>query len=142
MSEHVGGLLKRDVRGDRDDHLGLPDALLDAPTLAVHEHRVDQALGATEGDDAADLLAGVVLRHRLSVEQRGGHRDDLALELGGTRIHVALQDVGVGEEPVGLGQECVVIVTAVIDRPRDLPGVADAVLLLGHGAQLGEDVLP
>jgi hypothetical protein len=140
-AEHVRGLLQGDVRGDRDDHLGRGDAFLHSSPLAVDEHRIDQALGAAEGDDAAHLLPRVMLGDRAAIQQRRGHRHDLSLELGRTRVHVALEDVGVGEQPVRLREELVVIVAAVVDRAGDAPGIPHGVLLLGHGPELGKDAL-
>ena len=45
------------------------------------------------------------------------------------------------EEPVRLGEESVVVVATVVDRAGDPARVGHAVLLLGHGPQLGEDAL-
>jgi hypothetical protein len=140
--KHVRRLLQRDVRGDRDDHFRGGDPLLDAAALAIDEHRVDQALGAAEGDDTTHLVALVVLRDGLTVEQRRGHGDNLALELGCARIHVALQHIRVGEQPVRLGEELVVIVTAVIDGARYAPGIPHLVFLGRHRTEFGEDALP
>ena len=66
--QHVGRLLKGDMRRHRHDDLGFSDSFLGTAAIAVHEHRIDQALGAAERHDAARLLTGVMLRHRVAVE--------------------------------------------------------------------------
>jgi hypothetical protein len=105
--------------------------------LAVGEHGVQDAARATGGDEPC----GLGLRHRLGVEQVEGHGDDLALEAGGARAHVPLEDVHVGEEPERLVHEVVVVVVAAVHRPGALAGLPEGVLLLGHVVQLGEDLL-
>jgi hypothetical protein len=130
------------MRSPRNDDFRFGDALLDPTALAVDEHGIDETLGAARGDDATHLLAGMVLLDCLSVEHRRRHGDDLGLQFGGAGIHVALDDVGVSEESVALGEEAIVIVIAVVDRARDMTGIADAVLLPRHHAQLLEDALP
>ena len=69
------------------------------------------------------------------------HRDDLALELGLARAHVALQRVHVGEQPEGLVHERVVLVVAAVHRAGALAALPGLVLLLGHRGQLGEELL-
>ena len=75
------------------------------------------------------------------MEQVEGHRDDLALEPGRARAHVALQHVHVGEEPERLVEEVVVLVVAAVHRARALAGLPERVLLLRHVAQLLEDLV-
>ena len=76
----------------------------------------------------------------LGVEQVERHRQDLGLELGGARAHVALQHVDVGEQAERLVHEVVVLVVAAVHRARALAGLPERVLLLGHRLQLGEDL--
>ena len=76
-----------------------------------------------------------------AVEHIEGHGDDLGLELGLARTHVALQRVHVGEATEGLGHEPVVLVVAAVHRARALAGLPEGVFLLGHGGELGEDLL-
>ena len=78
-------------------------------------------------------------RDGIAVKHRGRHRHYLGLELGGTRIHVALQHVDVREQAERLGQKSVVVVVAVVDRPRNSTAIGDAILLTGHGRELLED---
>ena len=78
---------------------------------------------------------------RLAVVQPEGHGDDLGLELGGARAHVALEDVHVGEEAEGIVHEVVVVVIAAVHGARALAGLPERVLLGGHRAEFGEDLL-
>ena len=67
------------------------------------------------------------------------HGDDLGLELGGARAHVALQDVHVGEEAEGIVHEVVVVVIAAVHGARALAGLPERILFGGHRAELGKD---
>ena len=87
-AEQVPRLLQRNVSRDRDDHLRLCDPLFGAAAVPVHEQGVDEALGATERHDAAGLWG---------VQHGRGHRNDLRLQLGRARVHVALEHVRVRE---------------------------------------------
>ena len=74
------------------------------------------------------------------VEQVQDHGDDLALEAGGARAHVALQGVLVGEEPERLVEEGVVLVLARSRWcPSSVPSSQTRVLLGRHLPQLAED---
>ena len=113
-AEIVTGLVEGHMGGDGQDHLGGGDALFDPAPLSIHQHGVDETFGAAGGDHAADLLG------TLTVEHVSRHGDDLALHLGGTGIHVALQHIGVGIQSIDLGEEVVVVVTSVVHRPGQL----------------------
>ena len=55
--------------------------------LPVGQHGVADAAGAAGGHQPGRLAVG----DRLGVEEVEGHGDDLGLELGGARAHVALE---------------------------------------------------
>ena len=74
-----------------------------------------------------------------AVQQVGGHGDDLALELRGARVHVALQHVGVRVEVEHLTEEVVVVVIAAVEAARHRALVAARVLGVRHAGDLGED---
>jgi hypothetical protein len=97
--------------------------------LAIRVQGGDQALGAAAGDDT----------HSGAVQQVARHGDDLALELGGARVHVALQHIGVRELVEHLAQEVVVVVVAAVEAAGDGAPVAARVLACGHAGDLGED---
>ena len=78
----------------------------------------------------------------VGVEEVERHRDDLTLELRLARAHVALQRVDVREQPERLVHERVVLVVAAVHRPGALARLPERVLLLGHGLELGEEILP
>ena len=125
----VGALVEGDVGGDRHDDVRSGDAAPGAGELAIGVQGGDQALGAAARDDA----------HPSAVQQVARHGDDLALELGGARVHVALQHVGVRELVEHLAQEVVVVVVATVEAAGDGALVAARVLALGHAGDLGED---
>ena len=136
-AEQVAALVERRVAGlglheVRSRHAaGLPGV------LAVGDQRVQDRAGPAGRHQTRRLAVG----HGLGVHQVEGHRDDLALELGLARAHVALQGVHVGEHPERLAEEVVVIVVAAVHRPRDLAGLPEGVLLLRHRPHLGEHVV-
>ena len=122
------------------DHVGTghPPGL--GGVLAVGQDGVQDAAGAPGGDQATGVVAG--LGGGVPVVQAQRHGDDLGLELGGARAHVALQDVDVGEQAEGLGHEPVVVVVAAVHRARALARLPEGVLLGRHGAQLRQHLLP
>ncbi len=125
----VRALVEGDVRRDRHDDVGPRDAARRARLLAVGVQRGDEALRAAARDDA-DARA---------VQQVRGHGDDLALELGGARVHVALQHVGVRVQVEDLAEEVVVVVVAAVEAARDGALVAALVLGVRHAGDLGQD---
>ena len=136
-AEQVARLVEGGVAGLGLDEVGPGDAPRRRRLLAVGEHGVEDAAGAAGGDEPGRLAVG----DRVGVEQVERHGDDLALELGRARAHVPLQHVDVGEEPERLVHEVVVLVVAAVHRARALAGLPEGVLLLGHGLQLGEDLV-
>ena len=108
--------------------------------LAVGEDGVQDAAGPAGRDQPAGVVAGG--DGGVAGVQVERHGDDLRLELGGARAHVALQDVHVGEEAEGLVHEVVVVVVAAVHGARALAGLPEGVLLGGHGAQLVQHRLP
>ena len=124
----VRALVQRAVRGHRHDQVG-PGHAAGARLLAVRVQRGHQALRAAAGHDA----------DARPVQEVGGHGDDLALELGRARVHVALQDVGVGELVEHLAEEVVVGVVAGVDAARHRALVAERVLGVGQAGDLGQD---
>ena len=102
--------------------LGSSDAALLAGVLPVGEDGVQDAAGAAGRDQADGLVSG----HRRGVEQVERHGDDLALELGLARAHVALQGVDMSEQSERLVEEAVVIVVAAVHGARALAGLPDA----------------
>ena len=138
-AEEVAGLVEGGVGGLGLDDVGPGDAPGLGRMLAVGEHGVQDAAGAAGGDQPARVVTGGC--RRVAVEQVEGHGDDLGLELGGARAHVALQDVDVGEQPEGLVHEAVVVVVAAVHGARALAGLPEGVLLGRHGVQLGEHLL-
>ena len=125
----VRALVEGAVRRHRHHQVGPGDATLRARLLAIRVERGHQALRAAAGDDA----------DARPVQEVGRHRDDLALELGGARVHVALQDVGVGVEVEDLAEEVVVGVVARVEAARDGALVAEGVLGVRHLGDLLED---
>ena len=93
-AEQVARLVERRVRRLRLDQVGPGHAAGRRRVLAVGEDGVADAAGPARRDEA-----GAIVVDGLAVQQVERHRDDLGLELGGARAHVALEDVRVGEEP-------------------------------------------
>ncbi len=129
--EEVTGLGKGRVRRLGFDHVRTPRR---RPVLAVRQHRVRDRPRTARGHQPR--------RGRLG-EGRGaqeveGHGDDLGFELGGTRAHVALERVHVGEVGEGLVQVVVVVVVTAVHRPRALATLPGGVLGGGHRGQLVE----
>ena len=138
-AEEVAGLVEGGVRRLGLDHVGPRHAARLGRVLAVGQDRVQDAARPAGGDQAARVVAR---RHRrVAGLQAERHGDDLGLELRGARAHVALQDVDVGEEPEGLVHEAVVVVVPAVHGARALARLPEGVLLVGHGAELGEDLL-
>ena len=108
----------------------LIDAVLGG-VLAVGQHGVADAPGPPGGHQPDRLAVG----DRLGVEEVEGHGDDLGLELGGARAHVALEHVDVGEQSEGLVHESVVVVVAAVHGARALARLPGGVLLGGHGVE-------
>src|SRR5919108_5663553 len=75
------------------------------------------------------------------VHQIERHGDDLPLEPGRARAHVALQRVLVGEEAQSLLEEGVVVAVAAVHRPGAASRLPDPVLLGRHLAELAQDLL-
>ena len=134
--EQVTALVEGRVAGLGLHEVGPGDAPGLAGVLAVGDERVQDRAGPARGHQAGRLAVG----HRLGVHQVEGHRDDLALELGLARAHVALEGVDVGEHAERLAEEVVVLVVAAVHRPGDLAGLPERVLLGGHRLHLGQHV--
>jgi hypothetical protein len=122
-------LVERHMRGHRHDDVRLRDAPLRPCVLPIGVQGRHETLRAAAGDDPDPC----------AVEQVRRHGDDLALELGGARVHVALQHVGVRVEVEDLTEEVVVGVVAGVETARDGAFVAEGVLALRHLAEIGED---
>ena len=128
----VRTLVERDVCGLGHYDVGSGDATRLTCVLAIAVERGDQTLRAAAGDHTD---AG-------AVKQVGGHRDDLCLELRRARIHVALQDVGVGVEAEHLAEEGVVVVVTAVEAARHRALVALGVFGACHLGDLSEDRSP
>jgi len=133
-AEQMARLVERGVTGLGLDEVGPGDAPGLTGVLPVGDERVQDRAGATRGHQSRGLGVG----HRLGVHQVEGHRDDLALELGLARAHVALEGVDVGEHAERLAEELVVLVVAAVHRPGDLAGLPERVLLGRHRLHLGQ----
>ena len=103
----VSGLIEGGVRGDRDDHLRLGDALGLAGPVAPGLDGHEDALGAARGGGAARLGPAVV--------HVDDHGDDLGLHLAHARVNVRVERVGEGELVVGMGGEAAEVLAAVVD---------------------------
>ena len=125
----VRALVERDVRGEGHHDVRPGDAARLARMFAVRVKGGHEALRTAARDDADPR----------AVQQVGGHGDDLAFELGGARVHVALQHVGVRVEVEHLPEEVVVIVVARVQAARDGALVAKRVLGVCHAGDLGQD---
>ncbi len=84
--EQVARLVEGGMRGLGLDEVGPVDAPRLFGELAVGEHRVQDGAAAARGDEADGLAVG----DSIGVEHVERHGDDLALELGHARAHVAL----------------------------------------------------
>ncbi|CAJ3334000.1 Uncharacterised protein [Burkholderia pseudomallei] len=137
-AEQMRGLAKHRMRGRRPDHPRPLDAALGARFLAIRKRRAQDALGAAERDHAARALPGVVRGHRIAVQHRNRHADDLAFHPVHARAHVAPQCVDVTEDRIRFVQPCMMVAIAGIHRARAMPALPVAILALGHRAQLRE----
>ena len=133
-AEEMAGLVEGRVRRLGLDDVGAGDAPGLRRVFAVGEDRMQDAPRPAGGDQAARVAPGG--RRGLAVVQGQGHGDDLGLELGGARAHVALQHVHVGEEAERFVHEVIVVVVAAVHGARALAGLPERVLLDRHGAQL------
>ena len=131
-AEPVGTLAQRHVSGHGEHDVGHAHTTSLARLLPIGVERMDEAVAATRGDDADRL--GIV-------EEIGRHGDDLAFELRGRGIHVALQDVGMSEVLEDLREEVIVPVITAVETPRDAPRITHGVLGLGHARDVGEDAV-
>ena len=138
--EEMARLVEGGVGGLGLDHVRLRHTARLGGVLAVGEDRVQDAAGPAGGHQPAGV---VTCGHRgvagVKVERHG---DDLRLELGRARAHVALQDVHMGEKAERLVHEVVVVVVAAVHRARALARLPEGVLLRRHGAELGEHLVP
>src|SRR5581483_11906629 len=133
----VAGLVERGMCGLGLDDVRPVDASELLGVVAVGDHGVEDAARAAGGHDAG--WCGVA--GGITVQEVEGHRDDLGLELGLAGAHVALERVDVREPAECLGQERVVLVIAAVHGAGALAGLPEGVLLLGHRAELGEDLV-
>ncbi len=133
--EQVARLVERGVCGLGLDEVRAVDSPRLLRELAVREHRVQDAAAPARGDEPDRLAVG----DRVGVEHVERHGDDLALELGHARAHVALQRVHVCEEVEGAPEELVVRVVAAVHRARALPCFPRLVLGVGEAFELGDD---
>ncbi len=102
--------------------------------LAVRQHRVRDGPRTARGHQPRRGR----LAHGLGVQEVEGHGDDLGFELGGTRAHVALERVHVGEVGEGFIQVVVVVVVTAVHRPRALATLPGGVLGRRHRRELLE----
>ena len=137
-AEEVAGLVERRVGGLGFDHVGASHPALLQRVLPIGQHGVTDAAGTPAGQHAHRFT----ISDRLGVEQVEGHGDDLALEPGRARAHVALQGVDVGVQAEGLVHEVVVVVVAAVHGAGALAGLPEGVFFLGHGGQFSQHLVP
>ena len=126
-AEEMTCLVERRVRGLGLEEVGPVDAAPVPRQFAVREDRVQDAAAPSRRHEPGRLGAGDCV----GVQQVEGHRDDLALELGHARAHVALQRVDVREELERASHEVVVAVVAAVHRARALAGLPHGVFAAG-----------
>ena len=123
-------LAQRDMRRDGQDDVGARDTSSLACLLPIGVEGRDQAVASPTRDDA----------HRLRRMQHvGNHRNDLALELRGRRIHVALQHIGMGVVTEHVREESIVLMVTAIEAAGDPPCITLGIFGSRHHRDIGPD---